>query len=54
MGKTDKIKSFGGWDPRLKYNEHEDFFIRAKTAQLKIVNCNVFVSYISLNSDSTH
>lgn len=36
LARTEKVKSFGGWNSNLKVGEHENFFIRAKLAGLKI------------------
>lgn len=36
IAKTEKVKSFGGWNPILKGGEHQNFFIRAKLNGLKI------------------
>lgn len=36
IAKTEKVKSFGGWNPVLKGGEHQNFFIRAKLAGLKV------------------
>lgn len=36
IGKTDAVKSIGGWDSELKLNEHEAFFLRAKRQGLKV------------------
>ncbi len=36
IGRTDKIKSMGGWNPLLKGGEHQNFFIRAKLKGLKV------------------
>ena len=36
IGRTDKIKSMGGWNPLLKGGEHQNFFIRAKLIGLKV------------------
>ncbi len=36
IAKTDKVKSFGGWNPILKGGEHQNFFIRAKLNGLKV------------------
>jgi GT2 family glycosyltransferase len=36
IARTEKIKSFGGWNPILKGGEHQNFFIRAKLNGLKI------------------
>ncbi len=36
IARTDKVKSFGGWNPILKGGEHQNFFIRAKLNGLKI------------------
>ena len=45
MGRTSAVKLAGGWDSRQPYNElSEEFFIKAKRANLKVVKCNVHVS----------
>lgn len=36
IARTDKVKSFGGWNPILKGGEHQNFFIRAKLNGLKV------------------
>lgn len=36
IARTDKIKSFQGWNPTLKGGEHQNFFIRAKLNGLKV------------------
>jgi hypothetical protein len=36
LAKTEKVKAFGGWNPILKGGEHQNFFIRAKLAGLKV------------------
>lgn len=36
LARTEKVKSFGGWNPILKGGEHQNFFIRAKIAGLKV------------------
>lgn len=36
LARTDKVKSFGGWNSILKGGEHQNFFIRAKIAGLKV------------------
>lgn len=36
LASTEKVKSFGGWNPVLKGGEHQNFFIRAKLAGLKV------------------
>lgn len=36
LARTEKVKSFGGWNPILKGGEHQNFFIQAKLAGLKI------------------
>ncbi|WP_026957156.1 glycosyltransferase family 2 protein [Algoriphagus vanfongensis] len=36
LARTDKVLDFGGWNPILKGGEHQNFFIRAKLAGLKI------------------
>jgi glycosyltransferase involved in cell wall biosynthesis len=36
LAKTDKVKAFGAWNPILKGGEHQNFFIRAKLAGLKV------------------
>ena len=36
LARTEKVKSFGGWNPILKGGEHQNFFIRAKNKGLKV------------------
>ena len=36
IARTEKVTSFGGWNPLLKGGEHQNFFIRAKLNKLKI------------------
>lgn len=36
LAKTQKVKEFGAWNPILKGGEHQNFFIRAKLAGLKV------------------
>lgn len=36
LAKTESIKAIGGWDEALKIGEHAEFFIRAKSAGLKV------------------
>ncbi|TFV97261.1 glycosyltransferase [Algoriphagus kandeliae] len=36
LARTEKVKAFGGWNPLLKGGEHQNFFIRAKLAGLKV------------------
>jgi GT2 family glycosyltransferase len=36
---TDLIREVGGWDARLKTNEHEDFFLRLKQHGLRVAYC---------------
>lgn len=36
LARTAKVKAFGGWNPVLKGGEHQNFFIRAKLAGLKV------------------
>ncbi|MFC4873599.1 glycosyltransferase family 2 protein [Negadavirga shengliensis] len=36
LARTEKVKSFGAWNPILKGGEHQNFFIRAKLAGLKV------------------
>lgn len=37
IAKTEKLRSLGGWDAKLKFaKEHDDFFLRAKSAGLKV------------------
>lgn len=36
IARTDSVRKTGGWDKRLKVGEHEDFFIRAKHANLRV------------------
>lgn len=44
IARTESVRQMGGWDQRLKVGEHEDFFIRAKDANLRVgftKNCKV-------------
>ncbi|MEP1088217.1 MAG: glycosyltransferase [Algoriphagus sp.] len=36
LAKTEQVKAFGAWNPILKGGEHQNFFIRAKLAGLKV------------------
>jgi glycosyltransferase involved in cell wall biosynthesis len=36
IARTAEIKNIGGWNPILKGGEHQNFFIRAKKAELKV------------------
>jgi GT2 family glycosyltransferase len=36
IARTEEIKDIGGWNPILKGGEHQNFFIRAKKAGLKV------------------
>jgi GT2 family glycosyltransferase len=36
VARTDTIQAFGGWDPELHINEHEEFFVRAKRHGLRV------------------
>ncbi len=46
MADTEAVRrKTGGWDPRLKVEEHTDFFWRAKQAGLKVA----FTPYVSVN-----
>ena len=38
IANTKKIQTMGGWDPDFKIKEHEDFFLRAKSNNLRIAN----------------
>ena len=39
MADSAQIRSFGAWDPKQMYNEHEDFFIKLKLAGYKVLSC---------------
>jgi GT2 family glycosyltransferase len=39
VARTDQVLAFGGWDEELKLHEHEEFFVRAKRAGLRIGFC---------------
>ncbi len=39
VAKTESIRSVGGWDPELKIQEHEEFFIRLKKNNFNIAYC---------------
>jgi glycosyltransferase involved in cell wall biosynthesis len=54
IARTDLVKSFGGWNPHLKGGEHQNFFIRAKIAGLKVGTtrkCGVIHDQWTKNSD---
>lgn len=54
LARTDKVKAFGGWNPKLKGGEHQNFFIRAKIAGLKVGTtrrCGVIHDQWTENSD---
>jgi beta-1,4-N-acetylgalactosaminyltransferase 2 len=36
LARTRSVRSIGGWDDRLKVDEHVEFFLRAKRAGLKV------------------
>ena len=40
LARTDKVKIANGWNPVLKGGEHQNFFIRAKLAGLKVGTTN--------------
>jgi glycosyltransferase involved in cell wall biosynthesis len=55
LARTEKVKSFGGWNSILKVGEHENFFIRAKLAGLKVGTtrmCGVVHDQWTLNSEA--
>lgn len=39
VARTDQILALGGWDDELKLHEHEEFFVRAKRAGLRVGFC---------------
>jgi len=39
VAKTDTVRRVGGWDPILKIQEHEEFFVRLKKNQVSIAYC---------------
>jgi len=41
IARTEKVKSFGGWNPILKGGEHQNFFIRAKNKGLKVATTRI-------------
>jgi glycosyltransferase involved in cell wall biosynthesis len=54
LANTEKVKSFGGWNSILKGGEHQNFFIRAKLAGLKVGTtrlCGVIHDQWTPNSD---
>ncbi|KAL5250742.1 hypothetical protein ACHWQZ_G016469 [Mnemiopsis leidyi] len=54
MGRTSAVKLAGGWDSRQPYNElSEEFFIKAKRANLKVVKCNVHVEHQKIKYPSS-
>jgi len=36
VARTDKVRSMGGWDPELKNDEREEFFVRAHRQGLRV------------------
>jgi len=36
VARTDKVRSLGGWDPELKNDEREEFFVRAHRQGLRV------------------
>jgi len=36
VARTDAIRALGGWDPELRMNDHEEFFVRARRQGLRI------------------
>ena len=36
IARTDKVRSLGGWDPELKMDEREEFFVRAHRQGLRV------------------
>ncbi|MCX7772824.1 MAG: glycosyltransferase family 2 protein [Clostridia bacterium] len=42
IGKTGEIRKIGGWDPTLKLSEHAEFFLRAKSCNLKVGHSGVW------------
>lgn len=54
IARTDKVKSFGGWNSILKGGEHQNFFIRAKLNGLKVATtrkCGVIHDRWTKNSE---
>lgn len=43
LGRTEKIKSAGGWNQDLKIGEHTDFFIRMKENKMKVMTTTLCV-----------
>lgn len=39
VARADDIRQLGGWNPRLKLNDHVEFFVRAKAAGLHVSYC---------------
>lgn len=55
LARTDKVKAFEGWNPILKGGEHQNFFIRAKLAGLKVGTtrkCGVIHDQWTANSEA--
>ncbi len=44
VGRTVRVREMGGWDARLKMGEHQDFFLRAKRAQLGVAVCPTYAA----------
>lgn len=54
IARTERVKSFGGWNPILKGGEHQNFFIRAKRKGLKVATtrkCGVIHDRWTKNSE---
>jgi GT2 family glycosyltransferase len=50
MGRTEKIRALG-WDDQFKLGEHEDFFLRAKDAGVKVALCR---GVSAINDNTCH
>lgn len=39
VARTAEIRQLGGWNPLLKLHEHEEFFLRAQQAHMRVIYC---------------
>lgn len=44
IGRTDKLRMMGGWDPQLMVDERIEFFVRAKRSGLRVGSCATAVA----------
>jgi GT2 family glycosyltransferase len=55
VARADDIRQLGGWNPRLKLNDHVEFFVRVKGAGLRVSYCpNVVVEHWNTDSPRSY